>query len=164
MKAKTLFVVFPFAVFAAESVENKSEIKIFEGKYAEMRAAMETRDPQKVMALLSTDFVSIDIQGNKEDGQRMAAEVGELLRDSTKKSETTVLSVDIKENKAVVRQQYHLSKKRIEKSGEIKPIELTTISQDEWIKRDGKWFVSKTETKMMDYKVSGKTVSHKEIK
>lgn len=70
----------------------------FEKLYAEMKDAMSRRDTNAVAALLAPGFVSEDISGKVQSAEQMLVELSGLPQDANKKSQTTLLSVDIRGN------------------------------------------------------------------
>ncbi len=142
----------------------KDEIsEIFSGRYAAMKSAMADRDPKAIASLLAPDFVSEDIAGKTKTGEQMIKEVSALPKDPNKISTTTVLSAKIIGETAIVTQRYHMTTTKMPSNTTVKQaVELDTLSSDTWVKLKGVWLLRRTETNVIDYKIDGKTLTHKE--
>jgi hypothetical protein len=133
---------------------------IFERRYAAMRAALAARDEQAIAKILAPDFVSEDASGRKEDIDEMIPEVVALPKDPQQVSKTTILSIKINENTAVVNQRYDMKTTKSATDGSKLNVELIAVSTDTWIALTGGWMLQRTVTNQLDYFVNGKRVSH----
>jgi ketosteroid isomerase-like protein len=137
--------------------------EIFSGRYAAMKSAMADRDSKAIASLLAPDFVSEEVSGKTKTGEQMIKEVCALPKDPNKTSTTTVLSAKIIGETATVTQRYHMTTTKMTSNTSVKhTVELDTLSKDAWVKSKGVWLLRRTETYEIDYKIDGKTLTHKE--
>jgi ketosteroid isomerase-like protein len=134
---------------------------VLEGRYAALKSAMAARDAKQIAALLSDDFVSLDVSGNKKTGDDMIRSVMALPLDPDKVSRTEILSVEADGSKAVVKQRYTMRTVKLAADGAKHAAELTTLSTDVWILKNGVWLLQQTATGQMDYMIDGQTIAHK---
>ncbi len=146
------------AMSAEKNDKTKAEL---EQRYALMKTAMANNDSDAIAGLLAPNFRSEDVLGRAENGERMIREVRSLKKDSTKKSETTLLSVSRKGDTVFVEQKYHMAKAKLDSTGAVQQIELETLSKDKWVKISGVWLVQETVTRQLNYRVAGRLVVHK---
>lgn len=149
---------------SAISYADKDEMReTFSGRYAVMKSAMADRDPRAIASLLAPDFVSEDVAGKTKTGEQMIKEVCALPKDPNKTSTTTVLTAKITGDAAIVAQRYHMTTTKMSLNAPAKQaVELDTLSIDTWVKLKGVWLLRRTETNVIDYKIDGKTLTHKE--
>jgi len=134
---------------------------ILEGRYAAMKSAMANRDAKEVAALLAPDFVSVDVSGSEKGAGQMIESLKAVPADPDKVSNTTLLSVESRAGKAVVKQRYEMKTVKVAGDGAKHQIELTTLSTDVWVSDNGTWLIQRTATDQMDYFVDGKPLVHK---
>ncbi|MEO7326713.1 MAG: nuclear transport factor 2 family protein [Dokdonella sp.] len=166
MAGSAVVVMLMFGANVATATAPESDLKkIFEGRYAAMKVAMEARDSKALAAFFAQDFQSIDVNGTVESLDQMLQEVMAMPVDPARISGTTVLSAERHGDVATVVQRYHMTttKPSLDGSGD-KPVELTAISTDTWIKSDGVWLGKDTQTEEMEYKKDGKVLAHQQRK
>jgi ketosteroid isomerase-like protein len=134
---------------------------VFQGRYADMKAAMAAHDANAIAALLSPDFISVDVSGKGEAAAKMIADVNALKPDSNKTSQTTILSVADDGATATVRQRYDMHTVKAGMDGVAHEIDLAALSTDTWVKDKGAWLLSRTETNELTYSIDGKIVAHR---
>lgn len=134
---------------------------VLEGRYAALKSAMAARNSKKIADLLSDGFVSIDVSGNGITGDRMIQSVMALPVDPAKVSRTEILSVETDGSKAVVKQRYTMKTVKPGSDGAKHAAELTTLSTDIWILKNGLWLLQQTATEQLDYAIDGQTIAHK---
>ena len=135
---------------------------IFQARYAAMKSAMASHDKQSILALLAPGFESVDVDGKVSDAESMAREVGALPQDPKKVSETEVLSANLGDNTAAVRQRYHMTTTRAAKDGTPQEVDFVAVSTDTWVFMKGEWLLRRTVTESLDYKINDKLVAHKQ--
>lgn len=133
----------------------------FQGRYADMKVAMGAHDANAIAALLSPDFISIDVSGKPEAAAEMIAEVNAMKPDPNKTSQTTIVSAVADGAKATVRQQYDMHTVRAGPDGGAHRVDLTTLSTDTWVKSQSGWLLSKTVTNELTYSIDGKIVTRR---
>lgn len=134
---------------------------VLDGRYAAMKSAMAAHDGKAIAALLLPDFVSVDASGQSENADQMIQEVNALPKDPNKESKTTLLSVKLSGDKAVVDQRYDMKTTKIAANGSKRNVELITVSTDTWVNSGGNWLLQRTVTNQMDYLVNGHPTVHK---
>ena len=135
--------------------------KQFEELYAKMKSAMADRNPDEISALLTPDFTSVDVDNRTSDANTMINSVLARPNDPNKRSETSILSVQIDDSIAHVGQRYHMITDKLGSDGVGHHYELTATSTDDWRHNAGGWLMFRTETKAMDYLVDGQVVAHR---
>jgi hypothetical protein len=150
-----LLLILPTFAFADITADLKS-------RYDAMKTAMAARDGAAIQALLAPDFKSVDINGQTENADQMIVEVQALKPDPNKTSETTLKSVQVNGDKAVVEQLYEMNTRKTGADGQMHAIKLTTQSRDVWKKSADNWLMLSTQTEQMDYTVDGKVIMHKQ--
>ncbi|MEO8504925.1 MAG: nuclear transport factor 2 family protein [Acidobacteriota bacterium] len=135
----------------------------FEARYAEMKEAMEHRDPKEVAALWTVDFVSEDAEGKADTAAAMLKSLAAIPVDPSKVSETKILSVSVKGDVATVEQHYHMTTMRPKQGSttEKQKGELNATSTDTWLRSGKTWLLQRTVTKQIDYDLAGRRVLHK---
>lgn len=159
-KKLILLFVFAFLPVAAYSADNDVSKSEFESLYAKMKAAMANRNREAILSLLAPDFISEDTAGNISNSEEMLKGLDHLPKDPNKTSSTVVLSVEKRSETAKVKQQYTMNTIKAMAGSEPKPVKLTSMSIDNWVKINGKWLLQKTVTQEMEYIVSGNVVMH----
>ena len=152
------------AAFAAPSAfaqaSSPANVK-FNDLYAKLKAAMAERNTSAISAMLTPDFISEDVSGKTETGEQMMTELSKVPADPARKSETTVISADIKGDTANIVQRYHSSLAKPGSDGQAKVTDIDTESQDTWKLIGGVWHLSRTVTETLEYRVNGKLLAKK---
>lgn len=144
------------SVFAAET-DLRS---LLEAQYAAMKAAMAARDANAITALLTPDFVSVDLSDRSQDAAHMIQKVVASPTDPNKDSHTTLTDINANGDTAVVEQRYEMTTKKIGRDGKMQDIKMTAVSTDTWVNSNGSWRLKRTVTNQLDYAVDGQTVIH----
>ena len=132
-----------------------------QARYAAMKTAMAERNSKAIAALLAPDFISIDSSGQSENASEMIQEVDGLPKDPSKVSTTTLLSIKVAGNSAVVDQRYEMRTIKTAADGSKDSIRLITLSTDTWVNSNGVWLLQKTVTNQLDYYKNDQLVMHK---
>jgi hypothetical protein len=132
-----------------------------QARYAAMKTAMAERNSKAIAALLAPDFTSIDSSGQSENASEMIQEVDGLQKDPSKVSTTTLLSIKVAGDSAVVDQRYEMRTIKTAADGTKANIQLITLSTDTWVNINGVWLLQKTATNRLDYYKNGQLVMHK---
>lgn len=135
----------------------------FQERYGAMKAAMASRDPKAIGALLAPDFQSVDVDGHTQSSEQMMQQLAASPQDPNRVSDTTVLSVEQHENSATVTQRYHMTTTRARPDGQPpQAIEMSSTSIDTWVLSPGGWLIQRTQTDELEVKIDGKVVAHKQ--
>lgn len=144
-----------FAVIAvASAAQAQTDPKaVFEPRYAELRAALETKDPAAVGKVVTPDYAMTDIRGDSHDVPGLIAMSDRMQgKNGTRKSE--LLSAAITGETAKVELKVDSTSTRQGMDGQVHQMELIAISDDSWVLIDGIWrlksSVQKDLTVMMD--------------
>jgi uncharacterized protein (TIGR02246 family) len=118
---------------------------VFDEVYSQMRAAMASGDKKAIAALLTPDFVSVDVSGNEMKAEKMIESILALEIDRAKRvTATTITNVDARGDEAVLLQHY--SMKSSPDAPRSMPRNLQTLSKDVWSNATGRWLMHRTET------------------
>jgi len=134
----------------------------FQERYGAMKAAMASRDPKAIGALLAPDFQSVDVDGHAQNPEQMIQQVVASPQDPNRVSDTTVLSVEQQGDTATVKQRYHMTTSRSREGQPPQVIEISTTSTDTWLLSKGVWLLQRTQTDEIELKVNGNVVAHKQ--
>jgi ketosteroid isomerase-like protein len=157
------FLLCLFVILSPQSTEaTDSTLRpTLEARYAAMKSAMAAHDGEAIAALLSPDFVAVDISGRSADAAQMIREVSALPVDPLKVSTTTLLAIEVSGSTALVDQRYDMKTTKNQSDGSKQNVELIALSTDTWIDVGGVWLLQRTLTKQLDYFVNGQSVAHK---
>jgi ketosteroid isomerase-like protein len=146
---------------AAVPTDDAALRKVFETRYAAVRAAIEVRDAKALAAFLAPDavFVGINCATATRD-KVLKAGIGKHA-DPHDRSHTTVVSVKRDGNTAIAEQINELTI-RPGRDGKPTNIALRADSTDTWVQIKGAWFVKRSVTRMLDYTVNGDKLRHLE--
>lgn len=113
-------------------------------RYLMLRAAMASDHRPILLALLTDDFVSEDLDGNRMDAVGMADTVAALKIDRSKRrAQTTLTSIESDGREARVLQRYEMT--TTERALGL-PEALWTESRDVWRLVEGRWLLASTTT------------------
>lgn len=161
LRNASLFLLLASVVGVTAARADDGVSAVLEGRYAAMKNCMAAHDARAIAALLAPDFISVDVNGQTEDGARMIQEVIALPTDPNKTSRTTLQSVQVSGDTAVVVQRYDMKTTKISPDGASRNTELVTVSTDTWVKADQTWLIRRTVTEQLDYYVNGQPAAHK---
>lgn len=123
---------------------------VFDELYLQMRAAMASGNGEAIAALLTPDFVSVDVAGNATTAEKMIEAVLALDIDRSKRvAVTTISNVDAHGDEAVLQQHY--SMKSSADAPRSMPRNLQTLSEDVWRNATGRWLLHRTVTLEVEF-------------
>ncbi|HEY6233675.1 MAG TPA: nuclear transport factor 2 family protein [Candidatus Elarobacter sp.] len=123
-------------------------------RYDAMRRAMAARDRDAILALLTDDFVSEDLEGRTTSGRCMADAVVALEIDrSQRTADTTLTSIAVDGDEAEVQQRYPMT--TTERTLNL-PEALWTESRDRWRRAGDTWLLARTTTEKREIVKSGR--------
>jgi ketosteroid isomerase-like protein len=129
---------------------------VLDERYLAMRAAMAARDRSAILALLTDDFVSEDLDGRRSSGGAMADAVIALEIDRSQRTAvTTLTSIVTHGDEAEVQQRYHMT--TTERRTNL-PQAMWTESRDRWRKVDRTWLLANTTTQKLEVLRNGRRV------
>jgi len=115
-------------------------------RYLAMRAAMAAEDGAAVAAILTDDFVSIDVKGKRTTAREMINQVLHLNIDRSKRTVATTL-VEISTNPGIATVLQHYSMTTTGNALQTMPTMVQSFSTDTWREVDGTWRLARTETR-----------------
>jgi ketosteroid isomerase-like protein len=137
-----------------------AEKAAFESLYAKFKKAVRDQDTAAVLAMLDTDFVSIEISDARKNADQMLSEISSIPKNPRKESQTDVLSVEITGDFAHVTQRYHMRAPRPGADGKEQVFEVTALSTDTWERHGGDWLLQETRTDEIEMLMDGKELVH----
>jgi hypothetical protein len=143
------------------AISNNSLRPLFEGRYAAIKSAMAARDGKAISEILAPDFISEDVTGQKKNADTMIQEALALPKDPLKVSNTTISSIKVNTEIAIVDQRFEMKTTKVGPDGNKREVELIAVSTDTWIRLKDNWLLQRTVTNQMDYYADGKLVAHR---
>jgi ketosteroid isomerase-like protein len=132
----------------------------FQARYAQLKAAMETRAPEQIKPLLTPDFAASDISGRAQDADAMIDRLAMIPVDPDHKQTTTVDSVTIAGDTAQVVQHLSAGGMRQGRDGQTHTMAFDTVSHDTWLRGPSGWLLKATETEEMTITRDGQVMRH----
>ena len=121
-KLLVCFICF-IASFAVLTANDEADLRrIFEERYSAMKSAMAKRDGDALSALLTTDFVSTDVAGRTENASQMIDELKKLPVDNRKTTKTTIRSIKMSGNAALIEQSYDMKTTKTTADGKVQNV------------------------------------------
>jgi ketosteroid isomerase-like protein len=139
------------------AADTKADI---EARYAQLKVAMAARDAPAIKALLAPKFQSTDVRGDTSDADEMIYDLARFPPNPDRKSETTVKSLTVKGDTALVEQQYDAKMPRQGPDGAPHSMEIIALSDDSWVQSPGGWLLASTVTKDMTIMHDGTVMRH----
>ena len=150
-----------FALSAPAHAEADSAA-LFQGRYADLRSAMQEKDAAKIAAVLAPDYRLTDIQGDEHDAAAMTERMGRMPQSAGRSVETKVLSAAITGDRAAVEQELTGAMSRTDPDGEEHNMELQLRSSDIWALRGGNWLLVSSVQKELTVKRDGEVFLHQQ--
>ncbi|TCM19489.1 uncharacterized protein DUF4440 [Novosphingobium sp. PhB165] len=135
--------------------DTKSDL---EARYAALKTAMDTREPDDIKPFLTPDFKRTDLGGNSMNADDMIERLANIPVDPSRKSTNTITSVTVNGQTAEVEQRQDASDNRQGRDGETHQIAMSELSHDTWVQTDKGWLLKSTETEQMTISRDGQVV------
>lgn len=135
--------------------DTKSDL---EARYAALKAAMDTREPDDIKPFLTTDFKRTDLGGNTMNADDMIDRLANIPVDPSRKSTNTILSVNVNGQTAEVEQRQDASDNREGRDGQTHQFGMSELSHDTWVQTDKGWLLKSTETEQMTISRDGQVM------
>ncbi len=116
-----------------------------EARYEQLRAAMDSREADRIKPLLAGDFVRTDLGENKMSADELIAGLAKIPVDPDRTSKTTIQSVTVNGKTVEVVQQQVAIDKRQGRDGETHTFGTTSLSRDTWVQSDKGWLLKATD-------------------
>ena len=153
----------PAAVaIAAPAAAQDDPAALFQARYAELRSAMQAKDPAQIAAVIAPEYTMTDIQGEEHDAAAMNERMGRMPQGAGRSVETKVLSATITGESAAVEQELSGGMTRAGPDGAEHKMELQLRSADTWALRGGKWLLVKSVQKELTVKRDGEVFMHQQ--
>lgn len=158
MLLKRVIPVLALACATMSGSAHADEISEFQGRYAQLKAAMDTREPKRIKPLLTPDFTATDISGRTQNADAMIDRLAMIPVDPDWAEKTTVVSVDVQADSARVLQRMEASGSREGRDGKQHTMSFNTLSADTWVQGPSGWLLKATETQEMTFARDGQIV------
>ena len=132
----------------------------FEARYAMLNAAEASRDAKAIKALLAPKFQSIDVRGEASNADEMIDDLGRFPPDAKRSTQTTIQSVTVKGDTALVEQTRDIKLSHPGMDGATHAIEFVTVSNDSWVQSPSGWLLSNITAKEMTLQRDGAVRRH----
>ena len=132
----------------------------FQGRYVELRAAIQAGDAAKVASVLAPEYRLSDIQGEEHDAASMTERMARMPQGPGRSVETRILSVAVTGDSAAVEQELAGGMTRAGEDGAEHKMELLVRSSDSWARRGGTWLLVRSEQKELTVKRDGEVFLH----
>jgi hypothetical protein len=130
----------------------------FEARYAQLRTALDTREPERVKPLLTPDFTTTDIGGRKQDADAMIDRLAMIPVDPDRAEKMTIRSVEVQGSTAQVVQSLEASGTRQGRDGKEHTMSFATVSRDTWVQSQAGWLLKAAEAQEMTITRDGQVV------
>ena len=150
-----------FAI-SAPALAQADSAALFQGRYADLRSAMQEKDAVKIAAVLAPDYRMTDIQGEEHDAAALAERMGRMPQGAGRSVETKVLSAAITGESAAVEQELTGAMTRAGPDGAEHRMELHLRSADSWALRGGQWLLVKSVQQELTVKRDGEVFLHQQ--
>lgn len=154
----------PATAASAPAAATQTPVKAqLESRYTQLKAAMESRSPARIKALLAPGFASTQLSGKTIDADAMIAELAHVPTDPNRATTTTIDSIAVTGNLARVQQTMTASARITAKSGASHLMKLIAVSEDTWQHTPDGWLLKTTTSKDMTVTQDGKVIRHAHI-
>jgi len=117
----------------------------FEARYAQLRKAMDTREPEQIKPLLTPDFSATDIGGESQSADDLIDRLSMIPVDPERKETNAIDSIEVQGNTAQVVQHLDVSGTREGRDGKTHTMTFATVSHDTWVQQPSGWLLKATE-------------------
>lgn len=130
----------------------------FDGRYAELSAAMLDKDSTKLGQLLTPEFETTDLNGKTSGRSEVLARLANMQAEDSFKPSIKVLSVKLAGNSAAVESQMSADITQADQSGAQITLNVAVVADDTWIKHADTWLLQKTVQKGLIVSRDGEVV------
>lgn len=116
-----------------------------EARYAQLKTALDTREPQQIKPYLTPDFTETSLDGKKQTADEMIDRLAMIPVDPARKATLTIESVTEAADGAQVMAREATSGSREGRDGQTHTFALARLSRDTWVKGDKGWLLKSTE-------------------
>lgn len=134
-----------------------------QASYTKLEAAMESRSPTRIKAMLAPGFRSTLLSGKSIDADAMIAQLQRVPTDPNRETKTTIDNLTVSGNQAHVQQTMTATAKVKGKSGAAHVMKLIAAADDTWEHTPEGWRLKTTTSKDMTVTQDGKIVRHAHI-
>ena len=161
MRAKTCIMAISLIASLTLSQAAQADARAdFETRYAQLNAAEASRDAKAIKALLAPKFQSIDVRGEASNADEMIDDLGRFPPDAKRTTQTTIQSVTMKGDSAVVEQTRDIKMSHPGMDGATHAIEFVTVSEDSWVLSPSGWLLASITAKEMTLLRDGAVMRH----
>lgn len=136
---------------------------VFAPRYAELHAATEARDMAAIGKIVTADFEMTDIRGDVHTMAEMQDMFAKMPQDPNLKPKYEILSAKIEGTTATVQNQMSMHMSRPMEDGSVAELDITVISEDNWVQQGGVWMLQKSVQKDISVAKDGEVVFHQAV-
>ena len=129
-----------------------------EARYALLKTALDTREPDQIKPYLTPDFAEIGLDGKKQSADEMIDRLAMIPVDPSRKATLTIESVTEEGDTAQVMSREATSGSREGRDGQTHTFALSRLSNDTWVKSDKGWLLKSTEAEVMTMSRDGQVM------
>ena len=135
---------------------------VFAGRYAELSAARQAKDPAALGKLMTPDFVMTDIQGTDHTAAELQAAMGRLPGGvgGAVTPKITIVSAQITGISAQIEQQMEIHMERAGPDGSPMKLDVTVQTSDSWVQSGGAWLLRASNQTDVSVAKDGEVVFH----
>lgn len=145
-------------IAAATAAHAQDSTGAFEGRYAELSAAMLGKDGAKLTTILAPEFESTDLRGETVGRAEALQRMGQMSGGGDLKPQTKILSLKLNGDTAAVESLLTVQIKRPDQNGTEMALDVALTADDTWVQRGGTWLLQKTVQKEMTVSRDGEVV------
>ncbi|MDE8652663.1 nuclear transport factor 2 family protein [Novosphingobium album (ex Liu et al. 2023)] len=129
-----------------------------EARYTELKAALDTREPDKIKPLLTPDFTDIALDGQKQTADDMIDRLSMIPVDPERKATVSIESVQEDGGTAQVMVREATSGSREGRDGQVHAFAMSRLSHDTWVRGDKGWQLKSIEAEEMSMSRDGQVM------
>ncbi len=130
----------------------------FVARYAQLDAAVESREPETVQPFVTPDFSVTDIRGRTQPLEAMLDRLAMIPVDPDRKESVTIDSVEVQGETAQVLQHRERGGSREGPDGQTHTMSFATASQDTWVQSPSGWRLKASVAQTMTVTRDGQVV------
>lgn len=148
------------AAICAPAAAQDDPAALFQGRYVELRGAIQAGDTARIATVLAPEYRMTDIQGEQHDAAGTAERMARMAEGQGRSVETRVLSAAITGDSAAVEQELAGAMTRAGEDGAQHKLEIQIRSSDSWAWRGGAWLLVGSVQKELTVRRDGEVLLH----
>ena len=143
------------SALTAPALAQDDQKPLFQGRYTQLRGALQAGDVAGARAILAPGYELTDIRGEVQNADAMLERVGRMPAGAARKVATEVLAVSVNGPLATVEQKLNAGMTR---PGSDATMELEVTSTDTWVRQDETWLLWRSKQTEMVVKRDGEVL------